>query len=400
MSEIRATYAIETPLEPARAAQAIVADQGLGGEVLDVRDVAPADGPSLLGRMPENATYRRAVVDVSVPLDLIGPDLLTVEAALLGNVFELRELSGLRLLDFTTPPELAWSCPGPAFGVAGTRRLAGVHDRPLIGTIIKPSVGLTPAETAERVLALGRAGLDFVKDDELLGSVPQSPLPERVAAVSAAVDQVEQETGKRVMVAFNISSDDVDTLLRNHDLVVEAGGTCVMASINHVGLSAFLSLRERLQVPVHAHRNGWGMLTRSPALGMAFPAYRKLWGLAGVDQLHVNGFSNKFWEPDESVATSMAACAEPVGADGPILPVVSSGQWGGQAPATWAATRTTDLLYLAGGGIQGHPDGFAAGVEAIQAAWDAAIRGVPLDEAAREVPALATSMQTFGAGHA
>ena len=135
---------------------------------------------------------------------------------------------------------------------------------------------------------------------------------------------------------------------------------------------------------VHGHRNGWGMLNRHPLLGVEFPAYQKLWRLAGVDQIHVNGIANKFWESDDSVVQSIHACLTPFGRGETILPVVSSGQWGGQAEETLRRTQTLDVMYLAGGGILAHPGGVAAGVTAIRQAWDAASAGISLEDHAHD----------------
>ena len=54
----------------------------------------------------------------------------------------------------------------------GTRKLCGVFQRPIVGTIIKPSVGLTPRQTAEQVKILIESALDFIKDDELMSDSP------------------------------------------------------------------------------------------------------------------------------------------------------------------------------------------------------------------------------------
>jgi ribulose-bisphosphate carboxylase large chain len=131
-------------------------------------------------------------------------------------------------------------------------------------------------------------------------------------------------------------------------------------------------------------------------LGVDYPAWQKLWRLAGVDQLHVNGLANKFWESDESVIRSIKACLTPMfRKDDVALPVVSSGQWGGQAPETLRLTGTTDLLYLAGGGILAHPMGPAAGVLSLQQAWEAAMAGVPLATYAASHPELRETLAKF-----
>src|SRR5690606_30499452 len=164
-------------------------------------------------------------------------------------------------------------------------------------------------------------------------------------------------------------SADLDDMLRHHDLVVEHGGTCVMVNMLSVGPVAMAWLRKHAQLPIHGHRAGWGMLSRHPMLGMEYVAFQKLMRLAGVDHLHVNGLRNKFCEPDDSVIASARACLTPMFGDDAVLPVFSSGQWAGQAPDTYQALGSVDLLYLAGGGIMAHPDGPAAGVASLRAAW-------------------------------
>lgn len=254
---------------------------------------------------------------------------------------------------------------------------------------------MTPEQTAALVKTLAGAGIDFIKDDELLGSSANSPFDKRVDAVMEVINAHADRTGKKVMYAFNIS-DDIDQMQRNYEKIVNAGGTSAMISLNSVGLSAAKKMAELGELAIHGHRNGWGMLNRHPLLGIEFPAYQQLWRLAGVDQLHVNGIQNKFWESDDSVVRSIEACLRPLPGVGTILPVVSSGQWGGQAPETYRRTQTVDLLYMAGGGIMAHPDGPAGGVVALQQAWQAAVDGLSVDEAAAKYKEFGHSVTVFG----
>ena len=273
--------------------------------------------------------------------------------------------------------------------------MTGVYDRPIIGTIIKPSGGLSPQETAELVQTLVEAGLDFIKDDELIANPPYSPLKERVSAVMRIINDHADKTGKKVMYGFNISGE-MDEMLRHHDLVLEAGGTCTMISVNSVGLSGLIHLRRHSQLPIHAHRNGWGALSRSPYLGFDYRAYQKFWRLGGADHLHVNGLRNKFCESDESVISSARECLTPILGDHVVMPVFSSGQWAGQAPDTYKELGSFDLMYLAGGGIMAHPDGPAAGVLSLRQAWEAAIEGKTLAEYARNHEALRLALEKYG----
>jgi ribulose-bisphosphate carboxylase large chain len=249
-----------------------------------------------------------------------------------------------------------------------------VKNRPVIGTIIKPSVGLTAEETASQVKILIEAGLDFIKDDELMSDPPHSPFSKRVEAVMKVINDYAQKEGRKPMFAFNLSGE-IDEMLRRHDFVVDKGGTCIMVNINWVGIPGLSALSRHSKLPIHGHRNFWGALSRHPLLGMEFPVYHKIFSMCGIDHLHTNGIRNKFCENDESVIRSIKTCLHPVNGGFQVMPVISSGQWADQALDTYRAIQSQDLMYLCGGGITAHPGGMAAGVKSIQIAWEEARKG-------------------------
>ncbi|MFK4492302.1 ribulose-bisphosphate carboxylase large chain [Bradyrhizobium sp. USDA 336] len=417
---IEADYLIETAFGPREAAEAMAGEQSSGTfvpvpgetpelkarsaariEALEVLDTEVPQ-PSLPGSTaPKGMTdpiRRQARVTLSWPLDNIGPSLPNLVATVAGNLFELRQFSGLRLLDMRLPAAFAQAYPGPKFGITGTRRLAGVADLPLIGTIIKPSVGFGPEETAALTQILCEAGVDFIKDDELQSDGPHCPFDERVPAVLRVINDHADRTGKKVMYAFNLTGE-LDQMRHRHDLVLELGGTCIMASLNSVGLVGMVELGRFSQLPIHAHRNGWGYLSRSPVLGWSYVAWQKIWRLAGADHMHVNGLQSKFSEPDDSVITSARACLTPMFADKPCItmPVFSSGQSARQAPGTYAGLKSANLIVTAGGGIMAHPDGPAAGVSGLREAWEATLASIPLGDYALEHPALAKALEARAA---
>jgi ribulose-bisphosphate carboxylase large chain len=412
MSErFEADYLIETALDPRRAAETMAGEQSSGtfirlaGETEELKaraaariehleEIGAAPAPSLPGAAAGSGPgWRRARVTLSWPLDTIGPSLPNLMSTVAGNLFELNAFSGLRILDIRLPTAFAAACPGPRFGVAGTRRLTGIAEGPVIGTIVKPSVGLSAEGTADLVRTLAVAGIDFVKDDELQSDGPACPFAGRVRAVMRVIDDHADRTGRKVMFAFNLTGE-VDEMRRRHDIVRDAGGTCVMANLNSVGVAGFLALSRHAELPIHAHRNGWGYLSRHPALGWSYVGWSKIWRLAGADHMHVNGLRNKFCEDDDSVIVSAKAQLTPIWADKPCtaMPVFSSGQTVLQPPETLRRLGSADLIYAAGGGIMGHPDGPAAGVESLRDAWAAAIAGEDLDARAASRPALARAL--------
>lgn len=410
---IEADYVLETAADPQAVAATIAGEQSSGtfrpvpGEtaelkaraaarveainVFDTRPVPALPGATGGGPVP------RCHMTLSWPLDNIGPDLPNLMATVAGNLFELQDVAGLRLCAIRLPDAFRNRYPGPRFGIDGTRRLSGIETGPLIGTIIKPSVGLSAEGTAELVGTLARAGIDFIKDDELQANGPNCPFEDRARAVMRVLNDHAERTGKKVMYAFNLTGE-IDEMRARHDLVLELGGTCVMASLNSVGLSGMIALGRHTELPIHAHRNGWGYLNRHPALGWDYPAWATFWRLAGADHMHVNGLDNKFSEDNDSVISSAKSCLTPIFADSPCLsmPVFSSGQTVMQADETYRRLGSADLIYTAGGGVMAHPGGPAEGVESLRAAWNAAMAGVPLAQAAETDPALAQALASFG----
>lgn len=417
---IRATYLIETPLDPARVAEVMAGEQSCGtftrveGETDELRARARAQVESVqelesarqaslpnawLARQPGGmpAVLRRARVRIAFPVANIGPNLPTLAATVGGNLYDLGEVTGLRLEQLELPSDYRAQFEMPRVGVAGTRQLTGVASGALVGTIIKPNVGLSPEQTAHLVARLCAAGVDFIKDDEVCANPAHAPLAQRVAAVMAVVRAHRERTGRQVMVAFNIT-DETDAMRRHADLIEREQGSCVMASLNWCGHSAIQTLRRHTPLALHGHRNGYGALSRHPLLGIGFQAYQTLWRLAGVDHMHVHGLQGKFSQPDAEVVESARDCLAPLtpGIDDAVMPAFSSGQWAGTVPATWAAVRTDDLLFMSGGGILAHPDGPAAGVQSIRLAWQAVRAGQDLAAFAAQAPELRRALAHFG----
>ncbi len=419
---VEAGYLIETPLEPAAVAAVMAGEQSSGtfvrvaGEtdelreraaarVLSVEELEPMAAPSLasayLERKGAAGPWRRARVRIAFPIANIGANLPTLASTLAGNLYDLGEVTGLKLIDVCLPQGYRTRFDMPALGVSGTRERLGVCLRPFFGTIIKPNVGMRPNEIADLVGLLCEAGADFIKDDEICADPDHAPIAERVPAVMAKVRAYRERTGRDVMIAFNVT-DETDAMRRHADLIEREGGSCVMASLNWCGLSAIQTLRRSTPLALHGHRNGYGALGRHPALGIGYNAYQTLYRLAGVDHMHVHGIGGKFSDAAEEVEAAARHCLAPLARDAvgdgdAVLPVFSSGQWAGTLARTREAAGSPDFMFLAGGGILAHPDGPTAGVASLRQAWEAVAEGASLNAAAASRSELAAALAFFGA---
>lgn len=414
---IRATYIVETPCPIADVAAMMAGEQSAGtfvrveGEtdelrarfgavVVSTQEVGHSDAPTLRSAWAERKGLNgprgifRVVIDY--PEDNVGVNLPTLASIVAGNLYDLGEVTGLKLIDVQVRPEYRDRYDLPVMGIAGTRASTGVQGRPLFGTIIKPNIGLSPEEIAALVERLCVAGADFIKDDEIAGTHPHAPVDARIRAVMNVVRRHQDRTGKLVMVAFNIT-DETDAMRRHADLLAAEGGSCAMVSLNWVGMSAVQTLRRHTALAIHGHRNGFGGMGRHPLLGIGVRAYQLLYRLAGIDHMHVHGMGGKFSDLDEDVTDAARHCLEQLGqGDDRVMPIFSSGQWAGTLPHTLKQIGSDDLMFLCGGGIMAHPGGPAAGLESLRQAHEAVTSGLSLEQAAVTRPELAAALATFG----
>ena len=334
---IRATYYLESDIELEHAAAAMAGEQSSGtfvavpGEspelhqrhgarVVEVRPVGECE-PSLPSRTRPTEVHA-GVVTVDFPMENVGTDLATLQTALAGNLFELGQLFACRLQDVRLPEKFVAAHPGPAFGIPGTRRLIGTEGV-MIGTIVKPNVGLHEDTFRQVVRELAMASVDLIKDDELMTDPGYLPLERRVAVATEEIRKAEQVTGHATMFAFNITGD-LTGLRRRHDLVVEAGGRCVMLNVPVMGIPALAWLRSFAAVPIHGHRAGLAASMRAKGLGVDYRVWQQLARLAGADHLHASGLGSKFYETDDEVAANVKSLLEPLGETITPLPTLSS----------------------------------------------------------------------------
>jgi ribulose-bisphosphate carboxylase large chain len=382
--ELIAKYHVETDLPIKNAALAIAAEQSTGTWT----EVRGTDNP-----LAARVIYAEGQeVEIGFPEELFEPgNIPQYLSVVAGNLFGLGDLKKVRLQDVIFPEGIVGAHKGPRFGIEDARRLIDVFDRPLVGTIVKPKVGLDPRGTAEVASAAVRGGLDLVKDDETLTNQSFCPMVPRLELVMSALDKVENETGKRAFYAVNVTTG-ADQILERAETAIDHGANMVMVDVLTAGFSAVEVLSKNVNVPIHVHRTMHAAFTRDKAHGISMVVISKLVRLAGGTNLHTGTYLGKMArETAENDLARDALRGEWYGLKR-VFPVAS----GGVYPANVYANLDgygIDCVIQAGGGVHGHPGGTEAGARAMIQAVEAWMKNISLKEYAKEHKELQTALK-------
>ena len=332
---------------------------------------------------------------VAYPIELFEPgNMPNLLSSVAGNVFGLRALKNLRLNTIHLPQELVQSFKGPKYGVTGIRRLLNVQDRPLVGTIIKPKLGLKTMDHAKVAYDAWVGGCDIVKDDENLSSQSFNPFDDRVVATLEMRDRAEEETGEKKVYMANITSETKE-MLKRAQFVKDHGGKYMMIDILTCGFSALQTVREQdFDLVIHAHRAGHAAFTKNPKHGISMRVIAKTARIIGVDQLHVGTVVGKMSETRQEVSKNCEALRTDLYGLKKVLPVASGGLHPGLVPSLMNFFGK-DFVIQAGGGIHGHAGGTVSGAKAMRQAVDATLQDISLKEYAETHEELRTALEIW-----
>jgi ribulose-bisphosphate carboxylase large chain len=335
------------------------------------------------------------VAKIAYPIGLFEPNNMpNILSSISGNVFGLRTLKNLRFDDVHFPDNLVKSFKGPKYGVNGIRKLLKIYDRPLVGTIIKPKLGLKTKDHAEVAYQAWVGGCDIVKDDENLSSQKFNPFEERLVQTLEKRDKAEEETGEKKVYMINVTAE-TEEMVRRAELVLKQGGEYVMIDILTCGFSALQTFRKQdFNLVIHAHRAGHAAVTKSHRQGISMRVLSKIARIVGVDQLHVGTVVGKMFETKEEVAENCEALKVPMGGMKKVMPVASGGLYPTLVPAL-VRFFGKDFIIQAGGGIHGHKDGTESGAKAMRQALDAALKGAGLAHYAEKHKELKAALETW-----
>lgn len=370
--------------------------------------------PEIAERLRPSVFYideKNNVAKIAYTKELFEADNLSqILSAIAGNIYGMKALNNLRLLDVTFPKDIRDAYKGPIFGIQGIRKVLNVNDRPLLGTIVKPKVGLNEIEHAKVCGEAWKGGLDIVKDDENLTNMSFNQFEKRVMETLKIRDKIENETGDKKIYMPNITSK-ISTMKERTDFVIKNGGEYVMVDILTIGFSALQEIRDYLEdknVILHAHRAMHAALTRNKKHGMTMLALAKLMRLLGMDQLHTGTVVGKMEGDKKEVLEINEAITEKIvkgndltmldqdwGNIKPILPVASGGLSPLHVPEL-INILGKDMVYQFGGGCHGHPDGTESGAKAIVQALNASLKGISLEEYAKSHQELEKAISIWG----
>ena len=369
--------------------------------------------PSIVKRLkPSVFEMSKEIIKVAYPIALFEPgNMPGILSSVAGNIFGMSVIESLRIEDISFPAEVLRHYKGPAFGIAGIRKLMKVPKRPLVGTIIKPKVGLDEQGHSKVAYNAWIGGCDFVKDDENLTSQNFNRFDKRVKETLRMRDKAEELTGERKMYFANVTAETKE-MIRRARLVKGLGGEYIMVDVLTIGWSGLQTLvNEDLGLVIHGHRAGHAAITRNKNHGISMLVIAKICRILGIDQLHIGSILGKMESGKREVLEIEEEIEEPhivkrikdevLSQDWPHIKPSLAVASGGLYPALLPRLIDyfgNDVVIQAGGGIHGHPDGTVSGAKAMRQAIDASIAKVPLKEYARSHKELSRALERWPLG--
>ncbi|MDD4371698.1 MAG: RuBisCO large subunit C-terminal-like domain-containing protein [Anaerostipes sp.] len=398
---IIATYYMKSETEPDLYAwvKLVAGDQSAGtwthveGETPEVIEKY---GGKVIGIYPM-AEERACIARIAFPIANIPSYLPMIMSTVAGNILGQE---GIRLVDVELPEKVLKELPGPLLGVEGIRELIGVPERPLVGAILKPCIGVPPEVSAKGARGAALGGADVIKDDELLSYPEYSPMEDRVKAVMKELKEIGKE--KTCLYAVNITGEN---LLERAKRAIDAGANSLMVNYQAMGWGAVEDFiramkRENLIYPIFGHCAGMGAYYRSKTQGIGTAlSCGKLARLVGMDMPLVYPDSGRFGLSTNEFVETHAQCIAPMKNIKRSFMTVAGGVQPG-AIEYLMNLLGNDCILMAGGGIYGHPMGAEAGAKAILHAIEAKMEGKTILEAAKECEELQAAVDVWGTrGH-
>lgn len=326
------------------------------------------------------------LIKIAYPQELFeSNNVPNILSSIAGNIFGMKAVKTIRLEDISFPKSILKNFSGPRYGIKGIRKMMKVPERPFVGTIIKPKLGLNTKHHAQSAYESWIGGCDMVKDDENLASQKFNTFEKRLVKTLEMADKAEKETGEKKAYFINVTAE-TNEMMRRAELAEQQGSKYVMIDILTAGWAALQTLREgNFKTAIHAHRAMHAAFDRNPYQGINMMVIADFARLIGVDQLHIGTGIGKLVGGIEDIMSiqenienknikkTRLRLGKNWGKIKPIFGVSSGGLQPGHIPFL-VKHLGKDLIIQAGGGIHGHPSGTKAGARAMRQAVDAVMK--------------------------
>lgn len=325
-------------------------------------------------------------VRIAYPLDLFElGNLPNILSSVGGNIYGMKSVKGLFWEDVEIPKKMLKSFKGPRFGIKGIRKYLKVYDRPLVGTIVKPKVGLTSSQHAKVAYESWLGGCDIVKDDENLSNQNFNKFKKRFLLTIKALKKAEKETKEKKVYLVNCTAE-TEEMKKRIKFVEDNGGNYIMLDIITLGWAAVQTARDFTKLPIHAHRAGHAMFDRienskGKGFGMSMEVIAQFSRMIGVDTLHIgtaygkmSGNKKEVLHIEKEIESQFTKKTKEhlkqkwYGVK-PVFGVASGGVYPGIVKDI-LKFMGKDIVIQAGGGVHGHPQGTIAGAKAMRQAVD------------------------------
>ncbi len=363
----------------------------------------------------------KEIMKIAYPVELFDRNLIDGRAMLasfltltIGNNQGMGDVEYAKMHDFWFPPQYLRLYDGPATDISSMWRVLGrpvVDGGFIVGTIIKPKLGLRPQPFAKAAYDFWLGG-DFIKNDEPQGNQVFAPLKDTITAVADAMRRAQDDTGEAKLFSANITADDYREIIARGEFILEtfaenADHVAFLIDGYVAGPTAITTARRHFPSQyLHYHRAGHGAVT-SPQTQRGYTAFvlAKMARCQGASGIHVGtmGYGKMEGEMDDRIIAYMI---EQDSADGPFYhqewqgmkattPIVSGGMNALRLPGFFSNLGHSNLVLTAGGGSYGHIDGPAAGAKSLRQAEQCWREGADPIAFARDHHEFARAFESF-----
>jgi ribulose-bisphosphate carboxylase large chain len=301
-------------------------------------------------------SHKNGIVKISFPLSNINLEedgISQILCHIAGGQVDILEIQKCHVLNIELPEDVENSFKlKPAYGIDGFRKLNGVYEKPFLGGIIKPKVGMSPEVLLEVVKEMVNGGVNFIKEDELLGNPNHCPLEQRVPLITKWL----KENAPDVIYCFCINGDSPYALQRAQ-FVVDNGGNGIHINV-WSGLGVYRAIRKQNpNLWIHFQKSGDKFFTdkRAP-FHIYWPVICKIAGWSGVDSIHAGMIGGYMNQDEEELKDTLKMLWKYN-----IVPALSCGMHPGLVQYVNESLKSFDWMANVGGAMHAHPMGTLGG---------------------------------------